>query len=151
MNYYSKDMLSKFLDKTLKETSISDFQKVNIDNDSDINYILVPNLDENTKLNILLYCTDKKTLTLFCPILYKTKYQDSIIFTLNVINTVNSRMAVGKLYLNQQPDLVVSYINRILFNNILNELTPKLLDEYIESFLLTAFDFFNTMKTRTHE
>ena len=60
-------------------------------------------------------------------------------------------MAVGKLYLNQQPDLVVSYINRILFNNILNELTPKLLDEYIESFLLTAFDFFNTMKTRTHE
>ena len=55
-------------------------------------------------------------------------------------------MAIGKIYLNKTNNSVISYINRILFNDISRELTVELFEEYVRSFLMTSIEFYEQMK-----
>lgn len=41
--------------------------------------------------------------------------------------------------------------DRALFNNIYNELTPDLVNDYIDAFLLTSYEFYSQIKGIIHE
>lgn len=119
--------------------------------DDDINFLIYPKLDllptdEEENFMFMIYCSDKKTLNIYCPTLYTLKNNDSAMFTLNAINIINSKVAIGKLYLNELNRSVISYLNRILFNDITQELTVELLEEYVKSFVITSVEFYKQMR-----
>lgn len=119
--------------------------------DDDINFIVRPKLErkkskDSFALSLLIYCSDVKTLTLYCPLIYKLTNKDSAIYTLNAINETNNKIAMGKIYLNQNNNSVVTYINRVIFNNMIEDLSPKMMEEYIDSFLLCSIEFYKQMK-----
>lgn len=145
-----KESIDKFLSEILNESEMVNHYEVSDFGDEDINYIVSPKLNglnvKNNKLQFILYCSGKESLTLYCPILYKVKDTDSLMYTLNIINNINSEMAIGKIYLNQNNSTVVAYLNRVLFTDITNELTPTLLNEYIHAFLLCSIKFYHEVK-----
>lgn len=155
MDNNAKEYIKTFISKVLSKSNIANYKSVDLEDD-DINYIVTPKLNglrmkNNIKLQFILYCSDENSLTLYCPILYKIKNNDSVMYTLNTINAINSKMAIGKIYLNHGNGSVVAYINRILFTNITSELTPTLLDKYIQAFLLCSLKFYREMKVDINE
>jgi|GEM_PF-4597298 hypothetical protein len=94
----------------------------------------------------MIYCSDNESLSIYCPLLYKLLDKDSLVYTLSSINEVNSKVAIGKIYMNKDNNSVISYIYRALFNNIYEELTPQLINDYIDAFLLTSIEFYSKMK-----
>lgn len=155
MNKKKKQELIDFLDETLNKANILNYKYVDFE-DGDINFIVVPKIDkkkikEDMQLQLIIYCSDEESLSIYCPLIYKLGDKDSLMFTLNAINEVNNKIAVGKIYLNKKNNSVISYIYRALFNNIFNELTPELLNDYIDAFLLTSIDFYSQMKEVINE
>lgn len=160
----NKDTMSKkirkqmidFLEEILSKSNVLNYKYVDFDGDSDVNFIVIPKVDikklkEDIQLQLFIYCSDPKSLSIYCPLMYKLGEKDSSIFTLNAINDVNNKIAVGKIYLNQNNNSVISYIYRALFNNIFEELTPELINDYIDAFLLTSIEFYMKMKEALHE
>ena len=150
MNRKTKEQIKDFLDKIIEKSNILNYKYINIDGDDDINFLVTPKLDtkkikEDIQLRLLIYCADGEYLSIYCPLMYKLKDNDSLMFALNAINKVNGRIAVGKIYLNNE-NSVISYINRILFNDICSELTSDLLNDYIDAFLLSSIEFYTQMK-----
>ena len=90
-------------------------------------------------------------MTIYCPLIYKLTDKDSAMYTLNAINETNNKIAMGKIYLNQNNNSVVSYINRVIFNNMTEDLSSKMMDEYIDSFLLCSIEFYKQMKRDFYE
>lgn len=149
-----REKLALFVQNILKESkAIEEYKIVEFDNDEDLNFFVTPrlkSLKEGTGCNFsfLLYFTDERALTIYCPTVYRIEDHDSSIYTLNAINIVNSKIAVGKLYLNNQNSSIISYIDRVLFNDITKELTVGLVESYINSFLGTALNLYEEMKGR---
>lgn len=144
-----KEIVKKFLSDLFNQSNILDYKCVDIDDD--INYLVTPKLTnkkikDNFKLSLLVYCSNAKSLTIYCPRVYKLKNEDSAMYTLNAINETNSKIALGKIYLNKENNSVISYINRVIFNNITTDLTPKMMNEFIDSFLYSCIEFYNQMK-----
>lgn len=151
MKKKEKEKITLFLSSILENSNLFDYKIADIKNDYDVNFLIIPEIDsldedDKERFMFILYCSDISTLTIFCPSLYTLKDNDSIILTLNAINNVNSQIAVGKVYLNNKNDCVVSYVNRILFNDITKELTIDLLEEYANSFLITSIKFYEQMR-----
>lgn len=124
-----------------------------VDLDEDINFLITTNFSSSklkNKINIqfLLYCSDEHQLTIYCPTLFRLESDGSIMYTLNAINRVNSKIAVGKIYLNSENATTISYINRILFNNIIDDLTTELFDDYLSSFIFTCAELYEEIKNR---
>lgn len=151
MNKREKRDLTIYISNILKKSKSVDYRLAEFKNDNDINFLVIPKLkslkneDENNFM-FLMYCTDKTMLTIYCPTMYVLKDKDSAMYTLNAINNVNSNIAIGKIYLNKTNSSVISYINRILFNDIAKELTIDLFEEYVHSFLMTSIEFYEQMK-----
>ncbi len=151
MNKREKRDLTIYISDILKKSKSVDYRLAEFKNDNDINFLVIPKLkslkneDENNFM-FLMYCSDKTMLTIYCPTMYVLKDKDSAMYTLNAINNVNSNIAIGKIYLNKTNSSVISYINRILFNDITKELTIDLFDEYVHSFLMTSIEFYEQMK-----
>lgn len=148
-----KEKLLKFLNKILNKIEDVEYELIDLEDD-DINFWVTINSikdDESNNMQFALYYSDNNTLTLFCPKVYKIRDNDSTMFLLNALNIVNTRIAVGKIYLNKNSNTVISYINRILFNDITKELTSDLLNSYIESFILCSLEFYNEMKGYLNE
>lgn len=142
-----KNNLKKFMDGILKETYLESYKIVEID-DKDLNYLVKVKLDNAKVIKFIIYCSDRKSLTIYCPIVYKLENDDEKIMPiLNVINNVNCSMAVGKLYLGNKDKLTVTYINRVLFNDITSELTPALLDTYVTAYIFACLEFYEQMKS----
>lgn len=53
--------------------------------------------------------------------------------------------------MNSDNSSIISYLNRILFNDITKELTAELLEEYIDSFIITSIEFYKEMKVIVDE
>lgn len=156
MDKNSKEKLIVFLSDILEKSNISNFKYANFEGDNDINFIVMPKMDNNklsedVPLRLIIYCSDDQSLSIYCPLLYKLLDKDSLMFTLSAINKVNNRIAVGKIYLNDNNNSVISYIYRALFNNIYQDLTPELLNDYIDAFLLTSIEFYSAMKEVINE
>lgn len=151
MNKKEKKDLTIHISNILEKSKSVDYRLVDFKNDNDINFFVMPKLkslktkDEHNFM-FLMYCSDKTMLTIYCPTMYLLKDKDSAMYTLNAINNVNSNMAIGKIYLNKTNNSVISYINRILFNDISRELTVELFEEYVRSFLMTSIEFYEQMK-----
>ncbi len=151
MNKREKRDLTIYISDILKKSKSVDYRLAEFKNDNDINFLVIPKLkslkneDENNFM-FLMYCSDKTMLTIYCPTMYVLKDKDSAMYTLNAINNVNSNIAIGKIYLNKTNSSVISYINRILFNDITKELTIDLFEEYVHSFLMTSIEFYEQMK-----
>lgn len=155
MNKKIKEKLTSFLVDLFNKSNILQHELLDLD-DNDINFLVIPKIDnkklKNTiKLQLIIYCSDDGSLTIYCPLIYKLQDTDTMMFTLNAINEVNNRIALGKIYLNRNNNSVISYVNKILFNNIINELTPELLNEYIEAFILCCVGFYGQMKQVVYE
>lgn len=149
MTKKTKEKLRTFLIKLLEESNVDKYEFIEFE-DEDINIFVTPKLKgttipTETKLQFILYCSEHNVITLYCPTIYKLGVKDSIIYTLNTINNVNNKIAVGKIYMSNN-DMTVSYINRIIFNDITKELTPNLLSQYIEAYLYCAMEFYTQMK-----
>ena len=140
-----------FLSDILSKSNISDFKHIELENDKDVNFLISPkikykNKEENIQLQLMIYCSDNESLSIYCPLLDKLLDKDSLVYTLSSINEVNSKVAIGKIYMNKDNNSVISYIYRALFNNIYKELTPQLINDYIDAFLLTSIEFYSKMK-----
>lgn len=151
-----RDELTDFICSVLDKTTFFTYEIIEFDDDDDVNILVTPDLKslknkESANFAFMLYCSDKTMLTIYCPTLYRIKNKDSAIYTLNLINTVNSKIAVGKIYLNPKNSSVISYINRILFNDITKELTVELLEDYIKSFMLTSLHLYNEIKDERND
>lgn len=149
MTKKTKEKLRVFLNKLLEESNVDKYEFIDFE-DGDINFFVTPKLrgttiPTETKFQFILYCSEYSVITLYCPIIYKLGVKDSIIYTLNTINNVNNKIAVGKIYMSNN-DMTVSYINRIIFNDLTTELTPNLLSQYIEAYLYCAMEFYTQMK-----
>lgn len=156
MNKKTRKQMIDFLEQTLSKSNILNYKYVNFEGDNDVNFIVIPKVDtkklkEDIQLQLIIYCSDEESLSIYCPLMYKLGEKDSSMFTLNAINEVNSKIAVGKIYLNQNNNSVISYIYRALFNNIFEELTPELINDYIDAFLLTSIEFYMQMKEVINE
>lgn len=150
MKKNTKKEITEFLKKTIEGANVTNYELVTFENDDDINFIITPKLNGKTtprqaQLKFILYYSSDNTITLYCPILYKMGAKNSIMFTLNTINNINSQLAVGKLYMSDN-NSTISYINRIFFNDITNDLTSGLLKEYIDAFLYCSVEFYMQMK-----
>lgn len=143
-----KNELKRFMDGILEKTCLDSYKLVEMEGkDKDLNYLVEIELDKSMHLKFLIYCSDKKSLTIYCPIVYKMEQDDEKIMPiLNVVNNVNCSIAIGKLYLGNSDKLVVTYINRVLFNDITNELTSNLLNAYITAYMYTSLEFYKQMK-----
>lgn len=155
MKKQEKNQLTIFLNSILSESKILEFYLADFEDD-DINFFIFPKLDllpsdEEESFMFIIYCSDKKTLNIYCPTLYTLKNNDSVMFTLNAINIINSKVAIGKLYLNEFNRTVISYLNRILFNDITKELTVELLEDYVKSFIMTSVEFYKQMRETYHD
>lgn len=155
MNADTKERIISFLDSLLGKANVLNYKYVDFDDD-DVNFIVIPKVDtkklkENIQLQLIIYCSDEESLSVYCPLMYKLKDNDSTMYTLNAINEVNSRIAIGKVYLNQNNNSIVSYIYRGLYNNIFEELTPELINDYIDAFLLSSIEFYSQMKEVINE
>lgn len=150
MDKQVREEIIEFLTKILNKSKKLEYEFVEIEDDEDINFFVTPKIkalkDDENRFNFIIYCSDKTTLTIYCPTFYRIKEDESLMFTLNAINVVNSKMAVGKIYLNNENGAVVSFINRILFNDITKELTVNLLDDYINSYFISVLEFYEQMK-----
>lgn len=149
MRKMTKDNIRIFLEELFEKSNLS-YQYCDL-NDDDINFFVRPKLESKKiknpiALQLLIYCSDIKTLTIYCPLIYKLTNEDSAMFTLNAINETNNKIAMGKIYLNQDNNSVVTYINRVIFNNMINDLSSGMMNEYIESFLLCSMEFYKQMK-----
>lgn len=145
-----KNDIADFLIGVLDKSDLFSYSMVDFDDD-DINFVVSPKLKslkvkDKDKLRFILYCSDKNVLTIYCPTLYRLTDKDSVMFTLDIINNVNSKIAIGKIYLNKNNSSVISYINRIIFNDMFKELTTDLLETYINSYLATSVEFYKQMK-----
>lgn len=145
-----------FLSDILSKSNISDFKHIELENDKDVNFLISPkikykNKEENIQLQLMIYCSDNESLSIYCPLLYKLLDKDSLVYTLSSINEVNSKVAIGKIYMNKDNNSVISYIYRALFNNIYEELTPQLINDYIDAFLLASIEFYSKMKEVVNE
>ena len=150
MNKTYKNDVTNFLTEILDMSDSITYSLANFEDD-DINFIISPKLyslkvKDKDKLSFILYCSDVNVITIYCPTLYKLTDEDSVMYTLDVINRVNAKIAIGKIYLNNNNSSVISYINRILFNDMLKELSTDLLESYIESYLATSVEFYKQMK-----
>lgn len=124
-----------------------------VDVDEDINFLITfkfrsSDLENKIKIQCLLYCSDEHQLTIYCPTLFRLESDGSIMYILNAINRVNSKIPVGKIYVNSENATIISYINRILFNNIINELTSELFEDYLSSFIVTCAELYEEIKNR---
>ncbi len=154
MNKIAKEKIIDFLEKLFKKANLS-YKYIEL-NDNDINFFVNPKLEskeikDKIFLRLLIYCSDEKALTIYCPLIYKLTDKDSAMYTLNAINETNNKIAMGKIYLNQNNNSVVSYINRVIFNNMTEDLSSKMMDEYIDSFLLCSIEFYKQMKRDFYE
>lgn len=150
MNKGYKNDITDFLIGVLDKSDLFSYSMVDFDDD-DINFVVSPKLKslkvkDKDKLRFILYCSDENVLTIYCPTLYRLTDKDSVIYTLDIINNVNSKIAIGKIYLNKNNSSVISYINRVLFNDMFKELTTDLLETYINSYLATSVEFYKQMK-----
>lgn len=150
MNKKTKDMLIIFFNNILKKSDLLNYQLVDFDDD-DVNFLVTPKIKSLKKYTddqfmFILYCSDKTIMTIYCPTLYSLKNNDSAMFTLNAINNVNSKISIGKIYLNSINSSVISYVSTALFNDITKELTSNVLKEYIDSFIYTCIEFYKQMK-----
>lgn len=145
-----REKLTKCISETLDKSKVLQYEMIEMEDDEDINFFITPKLKtlkkRDNKLNFILYCSDETTLTIYCPTLYRLKDKDSVMFTLNAINSVNAKIAVGKIYMNDSNGSVISYINRILYDNILEELNVDVLEDYIKSFWITAIELYEQMR-----
>lgn len=151
MNKNLENELKLFLSNIIENSNILDYHIADIEDDDDINFLIIPcfnmgNLKNENKFMSLMYCSDKRMLTIYCPTVYRLRNNDSIMLILNTINIVNSKIAVGKIYLNERNSSIISYINSILFNDMTIELTTELLEEYFRSFIMTVSEFYKQMK-----
>lgn len=156
MDRREKEKMIDFLTKLLDKSNILNYKYFDFEGDNDVNFLAIPKVDnkklkEEIQLQLIIYCSDNKNLSIYCPLIYKLLDKDSLMFTLSAINEVNSKIAIGKIYLNKNNNSVVSYIYRVLFNNIYEELTPELMNDYIDAFLLTSIEFYAKMKEFINE
>lgn len=150
MDKAHRNDITDFLIKILEKSDLISYTLVDFEDD-DINFIISPKLTslkvkDKDKLRFILYCSDVNVITIYCPTLYKLTDKDSVMYALDVINNVNAKIAIGKIYLNKNNGSVITYINRILFNDIFKELSIDLLESYIQSYLWTAVEFYKQMK-----
>lgn len=150
-----KEMID-FLEDIFDNSNILNYKYVDIDGDNDVNFFVIPKINnkklkQDIQIQLLIYCSDDGSLSFYCPLMFKLEDKDSLMFVLSVINDVNNKIAVGKVYLNKDNNSIVSYIYRALFNNIYNELTPDLVNDYIDAFLLTSYEFYSQIKGIIHE
>lgn len=155
MTKKAKEELTNFLEDLFRKSNVVKCVPAKFDNDDDVNFIIVPKtgtrkIQNDFELLVLVYCSDVKSLTMYCPLIYKLKCEDSTMFTLNAINNANNKISLGKIYLNYDTG-AISYINKILFDNMINDLTPDMMNEYIESFLFYSLEFYNQMKKGTDD
>ena len=149
MRKMTKESIRNFLEGLFKKSNLS-YKYCDL-KDGDINFFVYPKLENKTienpiSLPLLIYCSDIKALTIYCPLIYKLTNEDSAMFTLNAINETNNKIAMGKIYLNQDNNSIVTYINKVIFNNMINDLSPEMMTEYIESFFLCSIEFYKQMK-----
>lgn len=150
MRKKTKEDLSNFLVKLFSKSNVAKHMPAKFQDDDDVNFIIIPKtgnrkIQNDFELLVLVYCSDAQSLTMYCPLIYKLNDNDSIMKTLNAINTTNSKISLGKIYLNYDNGCV-SYINTILFDNMMNDLTPQMMNEYIETFLYYSIEFYNQIK-----
>ena len=150
INKNKKEKIKFFLSELFKQSNIEKFEYVDLDDD-DVNFFVTPRLTNKNKkndikLNLLIYCSGLKSLTVYCPKIYKLQNNDSTMFTLNAINETNSTISLGKIYLNKVNNSVISYINQIIFDDITTDLSPEMMNEYIEAFLFCSIEFYEQMK-----
>lgn len=150
MDKIYKNEITDFLIKILDTSDLISYNLVDFEDD-DINFIVSPKLTslkvkDKDKLKFILYCSGINVITIYCPTLYNLTDKDSVMYTLDVINNVNAKIAIGKIYLNNNNSSVISYINRILFNDIFKELSTDLLENYINSYLATSVEFYKLIK-----
>lgn len=150
MNKKTKEELRTFLKDLFSKSNVVEYSLADFIDDGDINFIISPNtgrhkIKNDFKLMLLVYCSDMKSLTMYCPLVYRLNEEDSIMFTLNAINNTNNKISLGKIYLNDDNGSI-SYINKILFDNMINDLTTDMMNEYIESFLFCSLELYNQMK-----
>ena len=150
MNKKTKDELTNFLKNLFSKSNVAKYLPAKFEDDDDVNFIIVPKtgkhkVNNEFELLVLVYCSDEKSLTMYCPLIYKLKYDEPTIFALNAINNTNNKISIGKIYLNHENNSI-SYINKILFNNMIHDLTPDMMNEYIESFLFYSLEFYNQIK-----
>lgn len=149
MRKNKKKEITEFLKKLLSEGNVYNYYLADF-SDDDINFIVTPKLEGKEadvlfNFSFIMYCTGGNTLTIYCPVIYCIKEKDSIMYMLNAINNINNKIAVGKIYMSDN-NTTVTYINRILFNNIMKELTPHLFSEYINSYLFCCMEFYEQLK-----
>jgi hypothetical protein len=124
-----------------------------VDIDEDINFLItpivkIPEIENTLSIHFILYCSDEHELTIYCPMLFRLEADGSIMYMLNAINNVNSKIAIGKIYLNSKNTTTISYINRVLFNDITNEFTTKLFEDYLSSFIFASIELQKEIKNR---
>jgi len=150
INKNKKEKIKFFLSDLFKKSNIEKFEYIDLDDD-DINFFVSPrltnkNIKNDINLNLLIYCSGLKSLTVYCPKIYKLQNNDSAMFTLNAINETNSTISLGKIYLNRVNNSVISYVNQIIFNDITTDLSPAMMNEYLEAFLFCSIKFYEQMK-----
>ncbi len=156
MDKREREKMIDFLDEILSKSNILNYKYIDLEGDKDANFLVIPKVDnkklkENIQLQLIIYCSDVESLSIYCPLLYKLLDKNSLMYTLSAINEVNSKIAVGKIYLNKDNNSIISYIYRALFNDIYKELTPDLINDYIDAFLLTSIEFYSQMKEVINE
>lgn len=136
--------IEKIIEEKLGQLSIT-FDQVNLQDD-DINYYLeieaknfIEELRDVGKIPVLMYINVKKeTITIFCTNLYKKCEKESIIKTMNVINSVNNAITYGKLFLNKT--------GTVIYQNTFQVSEADKLDTYISAFVIAVWIFYCEMK-----
>lgn len=149
-NKNQREKIKSFLSELFKKSNVENFEYVDLEDD-DVNFSVTPRLTSkkiknDIRLNLLIYSSGLKSLTVYCPRIYKMQNDDSTMFTLNAINETNSTISLGKIYLNKVNNSVISYVNQIIFNDITTDLSPTMMNEYIEAFLFCSIEFHEQMK-----
>lgn len=147
------DEITQHLINVFKGSKLIEYKEIEFDDDEDINFLITPKIKlskikKNIDLKLIVYCSDEHQLTIYCPTLFRLKDNDSVMYTLNALNIVNSKIAIGKIYLNPNNSSIISYINRALFNDIVKELTTDLFEDYIASFIMTSIQLYEEIKDR---
>lgn len=153
MNKERYDEITERLIDIFEASNLIEYKAIQFYNDEDINFLVTPKIKlskikKNIDLKLIVYCSDEHELTIYCPTLFRLKDNDSVMYTLNALNIVNSKIAVGKIYLNPNNSSIISYINRVLFNDIVKELTTDLFEDYISSFIVTSIQLYEEIKDR---
>lgn len=93
--------LTAFLEDVLNKVDNIRFGLRELENDKDINFFVSTEkqyhgLGNDYNFSFIMYCSNEKSLSIYCPTLYRIKDNDSAMYTLNAINAVNSRIAIGR-------------------------------------------------------